>query len=63
MRTSLLAQGVDDDLINTPLGSRAKGQRECQQGIQLLVLLQDLVILRAALVLLFDPAHVTLSVR
>ena len=60
VRTSLLSQGVDDDLINTPLGGRAKGQRERQQGIQLLVLLQDLVVLRAALVLLLDPARVTL---
>lgn len=58
-RVSLLTQGVDDDLINTPLGRRAEGKCKRQQSIELLILFQNLVILGAALVLLLHPAVAT----
>ena len=54
--TSLVPELIHDGLIQVPLGSRAQCQGHGQQGVHLLILLQDLVVLRGARVVLLDPA-------
>lgn len=52
---SLFLEHVGHRLITVSVGSRAQGGGDGQQGIHLLVLLQDLVILGAALMVCLHP--------
>ena len=54
---ALLSQGVHDIFVQLALSGGAEGKHDGCQRIHLLVLLQDLLVLRAALVVLLHPAH------
>jgi hypothetical protein len=54
---ALFPQSVHDVLVKLALRGRAQRKNDGCQRIHLLVLLQDLLVLRAALVVLLHPAH------
>ena len=54
---ALFSQGVHDVLVKLALRGRAQRENDGCQRIHLFVLLQDLLVLRAALVVLLHPVH------
>ena len=54
---ALLAQQVEHGLVELALRGGAERQRNGGQRVHLLVLLQDLLVLRAAAVVLLHPAR------
>ena len=55
-RGALVAQRVEHILVQLALRGRAQRERDGHQRMHLLILLQDLIVLRAALVVLLHPA-------
>jgi len=53
---SLLLEAVEDGLVQHLGGGRAEGQRQGKQGVDLLVLLQNLVVLSTPGMKMFYPA-------